>query len=77
MIGVLPGHRGKGIARELLDAVKEMALQHPSSAGICLSTEDASNVPFYQKFGYNIIAEVDVEDLHSWCMFLPMTSKEK
>lgn len=71
MIGVLPDHRGKGYAADLLRVVKEMSVADPASAGVCLSTEDSRNVSLYQRFGYRILAEVDVDGLHSWCMFLP------
>jgi ribosomal protein S18 acetylase RimI-like enzyme len=72
MIGVLPKHRRKGYARDLLNEVKNISLAHPVSSGVCLSTEDPENVRFYQRFGYQIIAEMDIRELHSWCMFLPV-----
>ena len=71
MIGVLPEHHGKGYGRALLDRVKEMSVADPRSAGVCLSTENPNNVPLYERFGYRIIGEVDIEEMHSWCMFLP------
>lgn len=70
MIGVLPEHQGNGYARDLLNSVKEMALRHPESRGICLNTEDKDNLTFYRHFGYEVISEFDVVGLHSWCMFL-------
>lgn len=71
MIGVRPEHHGKGYARAILDEVKKMSAADPRSAGVCLSTEDPENVALYKYFGYRIVAEVDIEELHSWCMFLP------
>jgi ribosomal protein S18 acetylase RimI-like enzyme len=70
MIGVLPEHQGKGYARDLLNEVREISFAHPTSSGVCLSTEDSENVRFYQRFGYRVIAEMDIRELHSWCMFL-------
>ncbi|MCI0415464.1 GNAT family N-acetyltransferase [bacterium] len=70
MIGVRPEYRGKGFARPILESVKQMSIADPISTGVCLNTEDAENVPFYEHFGYKVIGEVDIENLHSWCMFL-------
>lgn len=71
MIGVRPDHQGKGYAGVLLNSVREMSEAHPRSGGICLSTETPANVPLYERFGYRVISETDIEELHSWCMFLP------
>ncbi len=73
MIAVRPEYQGKGYARFLLDTVKGMAMADTKSTGVCLSTEDLENVSLYRHFGYRVIAEVDIGDLHSWCMFLPTT----
>jgi GNAT superfamily N-acetyltransferase len=70
MIGILPSYQGKGYAKHLMDAVKEIALANPESTGICLSTELPENVPMYERFGYRVISEADVGELHCWCMFL-------
>jgi ribosomal protein S18 acetylase RimI-like enzyme len=72
MIGVLPEHQGKGYARDLLNEIRKISLAHPTSSGVCLSTEDSDNVRLYQRFGYNVIAEMDILEMHSWCMFLPV-----
>jgi GNAT superfamily N-acetyltransferase len=71
MIGVLPEYQGKGYAAGLLRAVNEMSVADLNSTGVCLSTELAENVSLYEHFGFRIISEVDIENLHSWCMFCP------
>lgn len=71
MIGVLPEYRGKGYAVQLMTEVKEMSIADPASSGVCLSTEDPKNVALYERFGFKIISEANVDELHSWCMFLP------
>jgi GNAT superfamily N-acetyltransferase len=71
MIAVRPENQGQGYARAILDHVKALSAGDPKSAGVCLSTELPDNVRLYEHFGYRIIAEVDIEELHSWCMFLP------
>lgn len=71
MIGVRPEHQGKGYSRILMERVAELSTRDPRSTGVCLSTELPSNVALYERFGYAIISEVDLGELHSWCMFLP------
>ncbi len=72
MIGVHPDQQGKGYAGALLNSVKEMAIENPESNGVCLSTENPENLRMYERFGYKVISEADVGELHSWCMFLPL-----
>jgi ribosomal protein S18 acetylase RimI-like enzyme len=47
MIGVRPDAQRRGIARQLIDAVKERARSDPESTGITLNTESESNLPFF------------------------------
>jgi ribosomal protein S18 acetylase RimI-like enzyme len=75
MIAVRPKYQGKGYARALMDAVKQISLADANSSGVCLSTEDPENVRLYEHFGYRVIAEIDIEELHSWCMFLSTEPK--
>jgi hypothetical protein len=71
MLGVRRAHQGRGYSRPILDKVRDLSMQDPVSTGVCLSTEDAENVKLYGHFGYQVIAESDIGELHSWCMFLP------
>lgn len=71
MVGVLPGQQGKGYARLLLDYLHETADNDPAATGACLNTESAGNLPIYRHLGYEVIGEVDVGPLHTWCMFRP------
>lgn len=71
VIGVHPDHQGRGLARVLLDELARMSERHPSSTGICLNTEVADNVPFYEHMGYRVIGRRTVETLEIWCMFRP------
>lgn len=66
MIGIHPDHQGKGYAKHLMNAVRDIAIANPESSGICLSTEIPGNVPVYEHFGYRVISEADVDELHSW-----------
>ena len=75
MIAVRPEYQGKGYARVLMDAVEQISVADSHSSGVCLSTEDPENVRLYEHFGYQVIAEIDIEELHSWCMFLSTEPK--
>lgn len=74
MVGVAPGHQGKGYGRTLLDHVQALSEADADSTGVTLSTEDPANVPYYQRVGYRVIAEADVGNIHTWCMFRPNRS---
>jgi ribosomal protein S18 acetylase RimI-like enzyme len=74
MIGVAPGHQGSGHGRKLLDHIHAMSEADPISTGVGLSTEDPANIPYYERAGYRVMAEVDVGEIHSWCMFRPNRS---
>ncbi len=69
MIGVLRSHTGRGLGRRLLDHLHQMSGSHPASLGVSLTTETASNVPFYRHFGYEIVGHERVGDLESWGFF--------
>ena len=70
MIGVMKSHAGSGYGRLLLDAVHELSSGDPDSTGVSLNTEDESNVPLYEHFGYRVSGHVRVsDDLATWVMF--------
>ena len=60
MIGVRPDAQGRGIGRQLIDALKDRARSHPESTGITLNTECESNLPLYGKVGFLKGSETDV-----------------
>jgi GNAT superfamily N-acetyltransferase len=69
MIGIRPDEQGRGLGRQLMDAVKEKARTHPESTGIVLNTETESNLSFYEKVGFRQAGETDVGSLHTWSFF--------
>lgn len=72
MIGVRRSHHGKGLARQLLDAVHAMSQNDPASHGVTLTTEDARNVSLYQRFGYEIVGHARIDaQLETWGFFRP------
>jgi GNAT superfamily N-acetyltransferase len=70
MIGVRRSHHGKGLARQLLDAVHAMSQDDPASHGVTLTTEDFRNVPLYEHFGYLNIGHARIDaPLETWGFF--------
>jgi GNAT superfamily N-acetyltransferase len=71
MIGVRRSHAGRGLARDLLEAVQELAQADPQSCGVSLSTETRKNVPLYTHFGYRLLGHAKISnDLETWAFFL-------
>lgn len=71
MLGVHPEHQGRGHAAALLEHIHELSASAPTSMAVCLSTEDPSNLPFYEKHGYSIVSEADLGELRTWSLALP------
>jgi ribosomal protein S18 acetylase RimI-like enzyme len=70
MIGVLKSHAGRGLGRLLLDAVHDLSLKDENSVGVSLNTEDESNVPLYEHFGYEVLGRARATDsMETWVMF--------
>lgn len=70
MIGVRRSAQGQGLGRLVLDAVHELSNSDPSSSGVTLTTESESNVPLYERFGYELIgAERVGSALTTWGMY--------
>lgn len=71
MLGTLPRYQGRGMGRALLAHVAELARDHPIAEGVCLSTEDPRNVAYYEQAGYRVLGDVQIDEIHSWCMWRP------
>jgi GNAT superfamily N-acetyltransferase len=69
IIGALQAHQGKGYATKIIEEVQRISEAHSTSTGVCLCTEDPPNVPLYEHFGYKILSETDVGEIHTWAMF--------
>jgi len=70
MLGVVGSHQGRGLARDLLLDVQEISCRDPLSEGVLLTTENPANVPFYERFGYEVIAHAQVaEGMETWGFF--------
>jgi GNAT superfamily N-acetyltransferase len=71
MIAVRPDVQGRGLGRQVIDAVKARARSDPISTGVTLNTELASNLPFYEKLGFIKGSEADLGPLHTWSFYWP------
>ena len=76
-IGVRPEAQGRGHGRILLDAVHALSEAHPTSTGVALDTQNATNVPLYEHFGYRVIAKTTLEHIDVWYMFRPNRVQQK
>jgi hypothetical protein len=72
MIGIRCSHKGQGLARPILEAVRQMSDNDPDSTGVSLTTERDRNVRLYEHFGYGVIAHKQVSDeVETWGLFRP------
>lgn len=71
MLGVNPDYQGRGYAAELIERFRELSAADSRSKAVVLSTEDPDNLPFYKKIGFEIVADAEVGELHTWCLALP------
>ena len=71
MIGVKPDFQGQGFAAALIEEFRSLSVADGRSQAVVLSTEDPSNLPFYKKMGFHIVADAEVGELHTWCLALP------
>jgi GNAT superfamily N-acetyltransferase len=70
MIGVRRSHAGRGLARQLLDAVHNLSQTDSFSCGATLSTESPRNLALYEHFGYRLLGHARVaDDLQTWGFF--------
>jgi GNAT superfamily N-acetyltransferase len=72
MLAVPPRYQGRGLARELLEAVHRLSQEYAESRGVTLSTEDPKNVPLYRRFGYQVVGHRRIApELETWGFFRP------
>jgi ribosomal protein S18 acetylase RimI-like enzyme len=71
MVGVLSGHRGRGLSSALMDRVIRMSAKDRASKGVLLTTEHEANVGLYEGMGFVTLGEAHTPDrrLFSWTMF--------
>lgn len=70
MMGVRNTYQGKGLARQLINAVEELVSAHPKSTGVSLNTEVEANVNFYLHLGFELLGKAEVDkDIVTWGFF--------
>jgi len=69
MIGVTPEAQGKGIGKAMLEHLLSMVDTDKKSCGVLLDTENIENVQLYQRFGFTLYRETQINDLPVYCMF--------
>lgn len=72
MIGVRTTAQGQGVGRKLFDALLEEVLRDPTSCGISLDTENPSNVPLYQHWGFRLLGRFEAAGLDVAVMYRPV-----
>ncbi len=67
-LGVEPAHQGQGVAGALLQPV--LALADRQALACYLETNNESNLPFYQHYGFTLAGHVQSRqnDPHTWAM---------
>jgi ribosomal protein S18 acetylase RimI-like enzyme len=72
MIGVRASTQGRGLARQLLDAVHRLSAADTDSQGVSLNTEVEANVALYQHLGYRLLGQAPIAPgLASWVFWRP------
>jgi GNAT superfamily N-acetyltransferase len=72
MIGTRSECRGMGYGGLIMEYVHSMSEKDPASRGVSLTTEDPSNVLFYERYGYEITGHARVSpEVETWVFFRP------
>ncbi len=69
LVGVIPEAQGQGVGSKLVSWTLRESVDHPESEGVLLATGTERNLVFYRRLGFEVVAEVDVDDLHEWILF--------
>jgi ribosomal protein S18 acetylase RimI-like enzyme len=67
-VGVLPERQGRGIGKKLM--TKALEVVDANHLQCYLETQNKTNVPIYQKFGFEVVSEKEIPTggLHNWGM---------
>ncbi|WP_237741425.1 GNAT family N-acetyltransferase [Bacillus bingmayongensis] len=69
MIGVNPENQGKGIGKALLQHLLHTVHTNNKSQGVALDTENTKNISLYQRFGFSLSGETQIDKVPVYCMF--------
>lgn len=68
-LGVVPEQQGKALGSSILQHIINKADEE--HVGCYLENANPRNIPFYQRFGFQIIHEKDIIGIPSWFMWRP------
>lgn len=68
-VGVSATCQGRGYGRALVNAVLERAVADPCSEGVRLETENPVNVEHYTRWGFHLLARVEVTPITVHVMY--------
>ncbi len=68
-LGVLPEYQGQGLGSTILQFITARADE--VNSGCFLETASPRNVPLYQRYGFEILAEKQIIGLNTWFMWRP------
>jgi ribosomal protein S18 acetylase RimI-like enzyme len=69
MIGVTPQQHGRGLGKRLMTELLRRADESASSTGVALDTENPDNVAMYERWGFAVVAEIDLGRVTATAMF--------
>ena len=68
-IGVAPEAQGRGLGRAIIEEIHARVDADKTSIGIGLDTENEANVAYYEKFGYKLIDQRNIDGVTVYAMF--------
>ncbi len=72
MVGTLPERQGQGIGTRLIHGLIDAARLSGNMQAIALDTENAGNVPRYEKLGFRVSQQLRVGETNVYCMLLTL-----
>ena len=72
-LGVEPEQQGKAVGSTLLRSLAQMG--DDKQVGCYLENANPRNLPFYQRFGFQVILNKDIIDIPTWFMWRSPVSK--
>lgn len=68
MVGIARNRQGMGLGKALVQDAIAIADADRGSVGLALDTENPDNVSRYQRWGFELVAQVDLGKVEAYCM---------
>lgn len=75
MIAVCRNMQGQGLGKKVIEQIHSMVSKDSKVSSICLDTENIKNVSYYEKLGYELVCEEQLEEVSIYCMKKPLYRK--